>query len=238
MFTGFPEETIQFFLDIRFHNSISYFEENRERFRQDVQAPFYTFIEELAPAMRKIDPQMELRPYKCLSRIRRDTRFTKDKSPYRDHLWVQFHRAGEPREGGLFYWFELGPTWMDWGVGLWGENRPVMDLLRRQMAAQPQRFQDILDSCDLPGHHFSMGTNSYKRMAVPEQIPPSLRPLYTARSVYFSREDAPLKWAFDARLTDRVLKDYRALAPAYRMLRGIYDEQAQAELNDNGEGER
>ena len=54
MFTGFPEETIQFFLDIRFHNSISYFEENRERFRQDVQAPFYAFIEELAPAMRKI----------------------------------------------------------------------------------------------------------------------------------------------------------------------------------------
>ena len=72
MFTGFPEETLQFFLDIRFHNSISYFEEHRERFRQDVQAPFYAFIEELAPKLRTIDPQMELRPYKCLARIRRE----------------------------------------------------------------------------------------------------------------------------------------------------------------------
>jgi uncharacterized protein (DUF2461 family) len=29
---------------------------------------------------------MEVRPVKCLARLRRDTRFTKDKSPYRDHL--------------------------------------------------------------------------------------------------------------------------------------------------------
>ena len=40
MFTGFPEATIQFFLDIRFHNSIDYFEENRARYERDVKAPF------------------------------------------------------------------------------------------------------------------------------------------------------------------------------------------------------
>lgn len=229
MFTGFPEETLQFFLDIRFHNNTQYYQENRERYRQDVQQPFYALIEELMPHLLKIDPQMEQRPYKCLARLRRDTRFTKDKSPYRDHLWTQFHRAGEPREGSIFYWFELGPTWMNWGLGTWGENRPAMELMRRQMAAQPQRFQDIIDDCNLPGHHIAMGGNCFKRMAVPEQIPAGLRVLYTAREVYFSREDVQLKWAFDPKLVDRIAKDYRAMAPLYLMLRGIYDEQAQKE---------
>ena len=49
MFIGFPEATIQFFLDIRFHNSIDYFEENRARYERDVKAPFEAFIQELAP---------------------------------------------------------------------------------------------------------------------------------------------------------------------------------------------
>ena len=74
MFTGFPEATIQFFLDIRFHNSIDYFEENRARYERDVKAPFEAFIQELAPAMLSIDPQMELRPYRCMARLRRDVR--------------------------------------------------------------------------------------------------------------------------------------------------------------------
>ena len=108
MFTGFPEATIQFFLDIRFHNSIDYFEENRTRYERDVKAPFEAFIQELAPAMLSIDPQMELRPYRCMARLRRDVRFTKDKSPFRDHLWVLFRHAGEPREGSVMYGFELG----------------------------------------------------------------------------------------------------------------------------------
>lgn len=125
MFTGFPEETLRFFLDLRFHNSIGYFEEHRDDFRRDVQEPFYEFINDLAPRMQKIDPQMEIRPYKCLARIRRDTRFTKDKSPFRDHLWLLFRRAAEPREQSLNFWFELGPDGVGWGMGFWG--KPARD---------------------------------------------------------------------------------------------------------------
>ena len=87
MFTGFPEETIRFFLDLRFHNSTTWYRENKERYLREVQAPFYELIGELVPLLQRIDPQMEIRPHKILSRIRRDTRFSRDKTPYRDHLW-------------------------------------------------------------------------------------------------------------------------------------------------------
>ena len=156
MFTGFPEETIRFFLDLRFHNNSAFFEENRERYRQEVVAPFSAFIEEIGPAMLKIDPQMELRPYKCMARIRRDTRFSRDKSPYRDHLWVLFRRAGEPRELSVNYWFEFGPGKLGWGLGFWGENRPAMDALRRRLEhpALGYTMHDDADDTALIDYYF------------------------------------------------------------------------------------
>ena len=224
MFTGFPEETIRFFLDIRFHNDAAFFNENRERYRQDVQAPFYAFIEELAPAMRTIDEQMEVRPYKCLARIRRDTRFTKDKSPYRDHLWLCFRRAAEPRPESLNFFFEMGPDTLGWGMGFWGENRRVMDIFRRQMAANPERILDIIDRCNMPEHWLTFGGSSFKRLAVPENIPERLRPWYTTKELYVHRFAPEFRWVYKPELVDMVRADFLALAPLYRLLRGIYDD--------------
>ena len=224
MFTGFPEETIQFFLDLRFHNQVSYYNDRRDDFRMQVQQPFYAFIDALAPAMQKIDPEMEVRPYKCLARIRRDTRFTKDKSPYRDHLWLSFHRAGAPREQSLFYWFELGVDHMDWGMGFWGENRMALDLLRRKIAANPEQIRGILDSCKLPEHRLLLGGSQFKRMTVPDQVPEDLRPWYLAKELYVQRYGIQQKWAFDDKLTGRVRRDFQTLAPLYRLLRGIVDD--------------
>lgn len=232
MFTGFPEDTLRFFLDLRFHNSIGYFEEHREDFRRDVQEPFYEFINDLAPRMQKIDPQMEIRPYKCLARIRRDTRFTKDKSPFRDHLWLLFRRAAEPREQSLNFWFELGPDGVGWGMGFWGENRPVMDMLRRQMAAQPERILDVIDSCNLPEHRLALGGSSFKRMAVPPQLPERLKPWYLAKELFIPRVAPEMKWVYDEKLIGRVGRDFETMAPLYRLLRGLCD-QAQAENGDN-----
>ena len=224
MFTGFPEETLRFFMDIRFHNNATFFNENRERYRQEVTAPFYAFIEDLAPTMLKIDPGMEIRPYKCLARIRRDTRFSKDKSPYRDHLWLLFRRAGEPREMSLNFWFEYGLNTIGWGMGFWGENRPAMDAFRRLMAAKPQQVLDIIDSCNLPEHHLAPGGSAFKRLAVPDNLPAQLRLWYMAKELFVPKVFADPAWAYDPKLVDMVRRDYEALVPVYKLLRGIVDD--------------
>ena len=80
MFSGFTDETIRFFLDLKFHNSTEWFHAHHDEYVQVVQQPFYGMIEALGPDMLTIDPMMEIRPHKCISRIHRDTRFSKDKS--------------------------------------------------------------------------------------------------------------------------------------------------------------
>lgn len=164
MFTGFPEETTLFFLDLRFHNNSAYFHEHHDRYIQQVQQPFYAFIEEMAPVLREIDPKMELRPHKCLSRINRDIRFSKDKSPYRDHLWIAFRRAAELKDGSVNFFFEFGPDTLSWGMGTWGENKPMNERLRRQMVADPKGIASIIDGCRLKEHDLVVLGNRYKRM--------------------------------------------------------------------------
>ncbi len=224
MFAGFTDETIQFFLDLRFHNYTDYFHQQHDRYVENVQQLFYSLIEDLAPAMLSVDPRMEVRPYKCLSRIHRDTRFSKDKSPYRDHLWFLFRRAAEPREKSLFYYGEFGPDRLDWGLGIWGENREVMDMFRKRMEANPDGIMAMIDDMDLPERHLGLGGSWFKRMPVPEQIPDRLKRWYLSRDMYIGKVDPAYEWAFSDRLKTEMEKDFLAMAPLYQTLRGICDE--------------
>lgn len=224
MFTGFPEETVQFFLELRYHNNAGFFHEQHDRYVETVQAPFYALINELAPTMRDIDPLMETRPHKCLSRIHRDTRFSRDKSPYRDHLWLCFRRAAEPRDGSVNYWFEFGPDQLGWGMGLWGENKPLSERLRREIVADPRRVSAMVDSCDLSGHDMALAGSFHKRMPVPEGVPEKLRPWYLMREVYIPRLHPVYHWAYTERIVEEVRRDFETVAPLYRLLRGIQDD--------------
>ena len=224
MFTGFTDETVQFLMDLRFHNYTEYFHEKHDRYVKDVQQPFYRLIEDLAPVALEIDPLMEVRPHKCLSRIHRDTRFSKDKSPYRDHHWFLFRRGAEPREKSIFLFGEFGPDRLDWGMGIWGENREVMDIFRKKMEANPDGLLAMIDDMDLPKRHLGLGGTYFKKMKVPEQIPPRLARWYTAKEMYIGKVGPEYSWAFSDRLAKEMKKDFRAMAPLYQTLRGICDE--------------
>ena len=224
MFSGFTDESVQFLMDLKFHNSMEFFHENHARYIETVQKPFYEMIEDIAPEMKKIDPLMEIRPHKCLSRIHRDTRFSRDKSPYRDHHWFLFRREAEPREKSLFFYFEFGPGRLDWGMGIWGENRELMDLFRRRMRANPEGTLALIDDMNLPGHGLFLGGSVFKRMEIPAEIPERLKRWYISKEMYIGRYQPPWQWAFSDRIIREVRKDFRTIAPLYQLLRGYADD--------------
>ena len=224
MFTGFSEETIQFFLDLKFHNDSSFFHHEHDRYEKHVQHVFYEMIDALAPAMLQIDPMMETRPHKCLSRIHRDTRFSRDKSPYRDHLWFLFRHAGEPREKSLFYYFELGPDRLGWGLGFWDENREALDLFRKRMKANPAGTLALIDDMDLDSRKLLLNGSVHKRMAVPSEIPERLKRWYIAKDFYISKAEPDYRMIYSERILQEVRRDFLSLSPLYRLLRGYVDE--------------
>ena len=224
MFAGFTEETIRFFLDIRFHNDISYFKSHENEYRQHVKEPFFSFIQAMSPTLQLIADDMELRPEKALARIRRDTRFTKDKSPFRDHLWILFRRTGEPRDTAVMYWFELSPEDVAWGVGFWDANRPAMDVLRETMLRKPSVFLSVLEECGLPEEGLQLYGDAFRRMKIPPEVPDLLKPYFPLKSIHIKRTNISFRQVYTPELIHLVSKDFLRLKPMYSLLRSAADE--------------
>ncbi len=89
----FKPDMLDFMMQIRHNNNKAFMDANRAEYIKKMRTPYYAFIE-LAPTALEIDPLMEVRPSKVLSRIFRDTRFSKDKSPLQGPSLDCFQTSG------------------------------------------------------------------------------------------------------------------------------------------------
>jgi uncharacterized protein (TIGR02453 family) len=99
----FSQDTFRFFLELARNNHKPWMDANRERYRAVVTEPFRVLLEQLAPAVQKLNPKFVVtgRVGDNFSRINRDIRFARDKSPYRAQMYLFFTHPGS--EGGQLY---------------------------------------------------------------------------------------------------------------------------------------
>ena len=102
----FKKEIFQFFRELGRHNKKVWMDANRERYQQAVVRPFRRLLEELSPAALKLDPRFDAmgRRGANFSRINRDIRFAKDKTPYRTQMYLKLSvpLPGEMKSGQLY----------------------------------------------------------------------------------------------------------------------------------------
>jgi uncharacterized protein (TIGR02453 family) len=102
----FSKDIFQFFRELGRHNKKVWMDANRERYQQTVVQPFRRLLEELSPVILKLDNRFDAlgRRGANFSRINRDIRFAKDKTPYHPHMYVKFSvpLSGEMKSGQLY----------------------------------------------------------------------------------------------------------------------------------------
>jgi uncharacterized protein (TIGR02453 family) len=102
----FGNEIFRFFRDLGRHNKKVWMDANRERYQEAVVRPFRRFCAELSPAVLNLDSRFDAmgRRGANFSRINRDIRFAKDKTPYRAHMYLKFSvpLSGEMNSGQLY----------------------------------------------------------------------------------------------------------------------------------------
>src|SRR5580700_12151620 len=99
-------ETFRFFRELSRNNRKEWMDENRERYKSAVVQPFRGLLEKLTPAVTKLYPGIDVggRTGVNFSRINRDIRFAKDKTPYRPQMYLSFPpQGGKNRGPGEFY---------------------------------------------------------------------------------------------------------------------------------------
>jgi uncharacterized protein (TIGR02453 family) len=221
-FQGFPKGFEEFFIGIKLNNFTSWFEEHRARFESDIKRPMYSLIDALAPTMQSIDPQLDCRPARALARLRRDTRFSNNKEPYRDHIWFAFRHSGETMSEGISYYFEISPTTASWGCGFYFAERAVMDALRRFCLETPGRVLDAISSPAFTDR-FQLNGDLYKRMPPPDSLPEPLRKLWRHKDLFTSHKIERYGLVYEPSLADVLSRDFQTIAPFYHLLRDVWN---------------
>lgn len=198
----------------RFENSKAYYEAHKQLINELAVLPMRQIAQALAPQMEKLDPLMQLIPTRMVSRIRRDTRFTKDKSLYRENLWITFARPKASFPNAPCFWFEITQQMYTYGLGIYHTTPAMMQAYRDHMRGAPDQYRAALQKARHAG--FSpWSTQQYKREKEGD-IPADLKPYYNLKDLSLCKQGAQFeKLASDAILQE-LGKGYRALEDMYR----------------------
>lgn len=139
--TAIPASTLSFLEALKVNNNRPWFNENKERYQEE-HAHMLAFAENLIDRMSQHDVLEPMSGKKSLFRIYRDTRFSKDKTPYKSHFSGTLKRATNLRRGGYYYHIQPGGSFL--GGGFWGPNSADLQRIREELAVDAQPLRDII----------------------------------------------------------------------------------------------
>src|SRR5437870_4211940 len=131
--------------DLAAHNDRSWFAANKERYERDVRDPFLEFIADAGTPLRKLSKNLVADPKPSggsMFRIYRDTRFSKDKSPYKTNIAASF-RLGKKGSSGPGYYLHIEPGESMVGGGIWQPEPELLSNIRHRIIEKPAEWKKV-----------------------------------------------------------------------------------------------
>ena len=219
-YDGITRESLFLFADNRFRDSREFYEEHKEELKQGLTVPMRQIAAEVGSKLYPLDPMMQLIPTKMVSRIRRDTRYSKDKLLYRDNMWIMFMRDKHQWDCYPCFWFEVEQTGYSMGIGTFGSCPGLMETYRKALRERPEEYLKIVKKIEKSGA--MMYGQQYKKL--PAGCPDGLEKYYISKSVGFIKYFPDLDDLKDEKIINIILKEYKLYAPLYTFLLSVADE--------------
>jgi len=145
----FGPGVLKFLADLSNNNDREWFKAHRETYEGELREPALMFIRVMADGIESISPHFTASDEKVggsLMRIHRDVRFSKNKSPYKTNVGIQFrHVAGKDVHApGLYFHVEPGRVFL--GAGMWRPEREALSTIRRSIVEDPKRWKRVRDA--------------------------------------------------------------------------------------------
>ncbi len=220
-FQGFSKETITFLRGIRDNNNKPWFEAHRSDYDNHVIADLKDLVVDLGAAMKKIDPAFDVTPAinKTVSRIYRDTRFSKDKSPYKSAMWISFKRSKKEWQSAPAYYFEIAPDTYRYGMGFYAASSSVMKDFREMIDNDPKAFKKAV-AFFAKQDRYTLEGDMYKRI-FDDSKPPEIQEWYQRKSFYLMCQRKHDDRLFSAELVDELIAGFKMTKPLYDYLWGV-----------------
>lgn len=204
----------------RLTDSKEWYDKHKGDIRRLVLEPFFELITDLGETMQSIDPEIVIEPRvdRTLSRVYRDTRFTKDKSRYRDSIWIHFNRDKKLYPGYPWFFFELKPYLAWWGCGRYNQDTSYVDAGRKMIINRDPLFLEAKRVVDKSQSYFTLDEGErLKRTKHPDE-PEDIRNWLDRRSIHVVHAEEDVTTVFTKDLGERLRRDFLMLVPVYRFL--------------------
>ncbi len=143
-FAGFSTQCMPFLRELALNNNKAWFNENKDRYERFVREPALLFIEAMAERLPEISPRFRAVAKKSggsLMRVYRDTRFSKDKTPYKTNIGIQFrHELGKDVHAPGFY-VHVEPENCFLGAGIWHPDPKTLGRIRDFIVDNPSAWK-------------------------------------------------------------------------------------------------
>jgi uncharacterized protein (TIGR02453 family) len=132
-FEGFPADLFKFLRSLKRNNEREWFNTNKQRYKDSIVAPMSEFIAAMDGRLAKVSDCFIADPRPnggSMFRIYRDVRFSKDKSPYKEHVACHFRHIGGRDAHTLGFYVHLEPDNVFFGGGMYNPANPTLRQIR------------------------------------------------------------------------------------------------------------
>jgi len=162
---SFEEQTIAFLEELAANNNREWFKENKARYEEQVLDVALRFIQSMQAPLAKIAPHFAAIPQRMggsLMRVYRDTRFSKNKLPYKTNIGIQFRHEQAKDVHSPGYYVHIDPDQVFLGVGMWRPDSDSLRSIRERIVAKPAEWSRLLADAKFK-RQFELGGESLKR---------------------------------------------------------------------------
>lgn len=214
----FTTDALCFLADLSKHNDREWFAKNKNRYEASVKVPMLEFAAEMIERMREVDPEIAMLPHQAVFRIHRDTRFSKDKSPFKTNAGMAISRGGKTQPGSPGVYFHLDAERMGIASGCYFLEPPQIAKVRAHIASHLREFEKLLSDAEFVTR-FGAVVGEKNKILPPElRAAAAKQPLLYNKQFYYWAEHKPEE-ALRADLPDFVMAHVHAAGPMNAFLR-------------------
>ncbi|MBC8469741.1 MAG: DUF2461 domain-containing protein [Planctomycetes bacterium] len=221
-FMGFSPKTLKFLRGLEANNNKAWFQVHRADYEEYVLQPLRDLVMDLGDFMLDIDPSFEITPAvnKTISKIYRDTRFSKDKSSFRSTVWFTFKNQKKDWTTHVCgYFFELSVNSYRYGMGFYNAASAIMSRFREMIDDNPKEFLKAISFFDKQ-KTFVLEGEKYKRV-IDKTKPEIIQNWYQRRNMYLVCNRKIDDALFSNKLVDDLACGFDMIAPFYNYLQKI-----------------
>ena len=221
-FDGIKTDGIFLLARNKFENNKEFYEQNKALIKKLVMDPVKQLAAIIGEDMFRYDPKMELDPNRMVSRIRRDTRFSKNKDMYRENVWIMFMQNKKIDPFVPCFWFEFFQDHFNCGVTFFEANARVFEIYRDMILRYPSVFRRAVKSCLSAGCVVS-GHPYKKEREHTQDVPKDLRTFYNTKSLTFMKTYYDITVLENDSFIDELKDTYKKMNPYYQFLLNVYE---------------